>query len=142
MVRNALALAVLVMALALPAPRASAQVRKAAGGLPDLELLEGTTSSLGCHRELRGVGGFLGLILTAFLANSLGGLGFLNEEITSSGAQLVEQLIGAFAIAAWCAVISFVLFKILDATIGLRMNEDEETEGLDLVLHDERGYNL
>jgi Amt family ammonium transporter len=91
---------------------------------------------------VHGVGGFLGLVLTAFLANRLGGLGFLSEEITSSGAQVVQQVIGGVSIATWCGVVSFVLFKLIDVVIGLRVNDDEETEGLDLVLHDERGYNL
>jgi Amt family ammonium transporter len=46
------------------------------------------------------------------------------------------------ATIVWCGVISYVLFKILDAVIGLRVTEDEETEGLDIVLHNERGYTL
>jgi Amt family ammonium transporter len=91
---------------------------------------------------VHGIGGFLGLFLTAFLANRLGGQGFLSEEITTSGAQFTEQLIGAFSIAIWCGVVSFILFKVIDAVVGLRVNEDEETEGLDLTQHDERGYNL
>jgi Amt family ammonium transporter len=92
--------------------------------------------------SVHGVGGFLGLLLTAFLANRLGGQGFLNEEITTSGAQFIEQFIGAGSIAIWCAVVSFILFKLIDMVIGLRVNEEQETEGLDLTQHDERGYNL
>ena len=91
---------------------------------------------------VHGIGGFLGLFMTAFLANRLGGQGFLSEEITSSGSQFTEQLIGAFSIAIWCGVVSFILFKVIDVVIGLRVNEEEETEGLDLTQHDERGYNL
>lgn len=91
---------------------------------------------------VHGVGGFLGLLLTAFLANRLGGQGFLNENITTSGAQFVEQAIGAVSIAIWCGAISFVLFKLIDLMIGLRVSEEEETEGLDLTQHEERGYNL
>ena len=91
---------------------------------------------------VHGVGGFLGLGLTAFLANRLGGQGFLNENITSSGAQFVEQVIGAVSIALWCGVISFILFKAIDMIVGLRVSEEQETEGLDLTQHDERGYNL
>lgn len=90
---------------------------------------------------VHGVGGFLGLLLTAFLANSLGGQGFLSETITGAGAQFVEQLIGGLSVATWCAVVSFILFKIIDAVVGLRVSEEEETEGLDLTQHDERGYN-
>jgi Amt family ammonium transporter len=91
---------------------------------------------------VHGVGGFLGLLLTAFLANRLGGHGFLNENITTSGAQFVEQVIGAGSIALWCGLVSFVLFKIIDLVVGLRVDEEEETEGLDLTQHDERGYYL
>ena len=83
--------------------------------------------------------GVLGTLLTAvFAAESMGGLGLE----TSIGSQFVTQSIGVIATIAWCGVISFVLFKILDAVIGLRVTEDEETEGLDIVLHNERGYTL
>lgn len=88
---------------------------------------------------VHGVGGILGTLLTAvFAAKSMGGLG-LKGSIAS---QLVTQLIGVAATLLWCAVISFILLKIIDAVIGLRVSGDEETEGLDLVLHDERGYNF
>jgi Amt family ammonium transporter len=90
---------------------------------------------------VHGVGGFLGLFLTAFLANRLGGRGFLNEAIESSGAQFVEQVIGAVAIAAWCGVVSLLLLKLVDLAIGWRVTLDEETEGLDITQHDERAYN-
>jgi len=90
---------------------------------------------------VHGVGGFLGLIMTAFLANRLGGQGFLNDAITTSGGQLFEQVLGALAIAIWCGIASYLLFKITDIVIGLRVSEEQETEGLDLTQHDERGYN-
>jgi Amt family ammonium transporter len=90
---------------------------------------------------VHGVGGFLGLAMTALLANRLGGRGFLNENITSSGQQFVEQMIGAVSIALWCGIVSLVLFKVIDVVIGLRVSDEEETEGLDITQHDERGYN-
>ncbi len=90
---------------------------------------------------VHGVGGFLGLAMTALLANRLGGGGFLNENITSSGQQFVEQMIGAVSIALWCGIVSLVLFKVIDVVIGLRVSDEEETEGLDITQHDERGYN-
>ncbi len=90
---------------------------------------------------VHGVGGFLGLFMTAFLANRLGGQGFLNDQITSSGQQFVEQLIGAVAIAVWCGIVSLVLFKLLDVVIGLRVSEEQETEGLDITQHEERAYS-
>ena len=110
-------------------------------GVTGLKKILGADDSLDVF-PVHGVGGFLGLGLTAFLANRLGGQGFLNENITSSGAQFVEQAIGAVSIALWCGVISFILFKAIDMIVGLRVSEEQETEGLDLTQHDERGYNL
>jgi len=87
---------------------------------------------------VHGLGGMLGLLLTAVFAASLDGLGLE----TSMGAQFVTQLIGIVAVTIWCAVLSFIILKVVDKTIGLRVSTDEETEGLDLVLHNERGYTL
>ncbi len=88
---------------------------------------------------VHGVGGILGTFLTGLLAaEAFGGLGLES----SIGEQLLTQSIGILATIAWCGIISYVLLKGLDATIGLRVSTEEETEGLDLVLHDERGYNL
>lgn len=88
---------------------------------------------------VHGVGGVLGTLLTAvFAAEALGGLGLE----TTIGAQLVTQAIGVVATVAWCGLISFVLLKLVDAVTGLRVEEEEETEGLDLVLHNERGYYI
>jgi len=89
---------------------------------------------------VHGVGGILGLVMLAFLSDSLGGLG-LDEGVTASG-QLMTQLCGIGATILWCGVVSYVLLKLIDLMIGLRVNEEEETEGLDIVLHEERGYNL
>ena len=52
------------------------------------------------------------------------------------------QFTGVAATFAWCAIASWVILKVIDATIGLRVTSDQETEGLDTVLHDETGYNL
>ena len=87
---------------------------------------------------VHGLGGMLGLLLTAVFAASLDGLGLE----TSMGAQFVTQLIGIVAVTIWCAVLCFIILKLIDKTIGLRVSIDEETEGLDIVLHNERGYTL
>ncbi len=87
---------------------------------------------------VHGLGGMLGLLLTAVFAASLDGLGLE----TSMGAQFVTQLIGIVATTIWCAVLCFIILKLIDKTIGLRVSTDEETEGLDIVLHNERGYTL
>lgn len=89
---------------------------------------------------VHGVGGFLGLFMTAFFANRLGGLGFLNDSIETSLQQLFEQVLGACAIAVWCGVITLILFKLIDLLVGVRVNDEDETIGLDLTQHDERGY--
>ncbi|NNE38447.1 MAG: ammonium transporter, partial [Gammaproteobacteria bacterium] len=60
----------------------------------------------------------------------------------SIGSQLVTQGIGVVATIAWCGIATFIILKLVDAMVGIRVTEEEETEGLDLVLHDERGYNL
>lgn len=88
---------------------------------------------------VHGVGGILGTMLTAvFAAESMGGLGL----DVSIGSQLVTQAIGVVATIVWCGIASFIILKLVDAMVGLRVTEEEETEGLDLVLHDERGYNF
>ena len=87
---------------------------------------------------VHGIGGMLGLLLTAVFAASLDGLGL--EK--SMGAQFVTQLIGVVATTVWCAALSFIILKVIDKIIGLRVSSDQETEGLDLALHNERGYSL
>lgn len=90
---------------------------------------------------VHGVGGFLGILLTAmFVSKSVGGMG-LPEGVTIAG-QLGVQALGAVVILAWCGVATFVLLKLVNMFVPLRVNEDEETEGLDLVLHEERGYDI
>ncbi|MDH3288138.1 MAG: ammonium transporter [Betaproteobacteria bacterium] len=90
---------------------------------------------------VHGVGGILGTILTGvFAATALGGVGY--AEGMGMGSQVLVQLVGVLAVGAWCAVITFVLLKVTDALVGLRMTSEEETEGLDTVLHNETGYNL
>ncbi len=89
---------------------------------------------------VHGVGGIVGLLMLAFLSNRLGGLG-LDEGVTAMH-QFGVQLIGVAATIAWCGVISLVLLKAIDGIIGLRVDPDDETEGLDITLHEESGYNL
>jgi Amt family ammonium transporter len=90
---------------------------------------------------VHGVGGFTGLLLTAvFSATAFDGLG-LPEGVTI-GAQLVTQLIGALATAVWCGIATFVILKVVNVFTPLRVTPEQENEGLDLVLHEERGYSL
>ncbi len=88
---------------------------------------------------VHGGGGILGTMLAGvFVVKGLGGVG-LSEGVSMSH-QLLTQLIGVVATIVWCAVLSYVILKALDATIGLRVSDQQETEGLDLVEHGERGY--
>ncbi len=90
---------------------------------------------------VHGVGGMIGLLLTGiFSAQSWGGVGL--DEGVSMGGHIWIQLIGIIATVIWCGIASFVLLKIIDAVVPLRVSAEEETEGLDLVLHEESGYNL
>jgi len=89
---------------------------------------------------VHGVGGIIGLLLTAvFSAAAVGGVGLDEGGI---GGQFMTQVIGIVATLAWCGGATFVLLKVIDMIVPLRVSADEETEGLDLVLHEESGYNL
>ena len=107
---------------------ASTKVKKALGYDDSLDVW-------GVH----GVAGIVGAILTGVFADaSLGGAGL--EEGVTIGSQVWVQLISVIGTLFYGGIVSFVLLKIIDTAIGLRVNEEEETQGLDLSLHDERGY--
>jgi Amt family ammonium transporter len=89
---------------------------------------------------VHGVGGVLGTLCAGLFVGTLGGAG-LAEGMTMGG-QVWIQFVGAAATFVYCAVATLVILKIIDAVIGLRVSADEETEGLDIVLHDETGYNM
>ena len=90
---------------------------------------------------VHGIGGIVGALLTGvFVAKSLGGNG-LAEGMTI-GTQVWAQLLSIIITIAWSGILSFIILKIVDATVGLRVEEDEERMGLDLSQHNERGYNL
>jgi Amt family ammonium transporter len=94
---------------------------------------------------VHGVGGMLGTLLAGiFCSTQLGifsGNGF-SDGIDSIGGQLMVQATGVVSTLVYTVVVTFVLLKLVDALVGLRVDPDEETQGLDLVLHDERGYDL
>jgi Amt family ammonium transporter len=88
------------------------------------------------------VGGIIGALLTGvFAAEALGGTGF-GSGISSIGGQVQTQAIGIIATIVYTGIVSFILLKVIDGVMGLRVNEEQEAEGLDVALHDERGYNL
>ncbi len=86
------------------------------------------------------VGGIIGALLTGvFAAASLGGVKGDGFSIVS---QVITQAQGVLVTIVWCGVVTYVILKVLDAVMGLRVSEEQETEGLDLSQHEERGYNL
>jgi len=90
---------------------------------------------------VHGVGGALGTTLTGvFAAAYFGGVGY--PEKVTMGSQVLVQLTGVLATAVWSGVITWMLLKLTGALVGMRVEADEETEGLDTALHNEKGYDL
>ncbi|MCH7646435.1 MAG: ammonium transporter [Nitrospinae bacterium] len=90
---------------------------------------------------VHGIGGIVGALLTGvFVSSSFGGAG-LSEGMTMVG-QVGIQVLGVTGTIVYCGIASYAILKVVDAVVGLRVDEEEETLGLDLSLHDERGYNL
>jgi Amt family ammonium transporter len=89
---------------------------------------------------VHGVGGVLGSLLVAYLAlPGFGGLG-LAEGVTA-GRQFMVQLSSVVITVLWTGIASYVILKIIGAVIGLRVDQQDEIEGLDLSQHGERGYH-
>ena len=88
------------------------------------------------------IGGIVGAMLTGvFCAEALGGSGFGVESGTMGG-QLVAQATGVLATLIYTAIGTFVILKVVDLAIGLRVSDEDESVGLDVALHNETGYNL
>lgn len=108
------------------------------GGLKRMLGADDAFDVFGVH----GVGGILGAILTGvFAAQSLGGTGGLTPDTFTMGGQVWIQIKSVLFTMVWSGVVSFIAFKIADLTIGLRVTEEEEREGLDISSHGETAYN-
>ncbi len=94
---------------------------------------------------VHGVGGILGTFLAGIFASPrlgvFSGRGFA-VGIESMARQVMVQLVGIGATLLYTLVVSFVLYKLIDRVLGLRVSADEETEGLDIAQHNEVGYDL
>ncbi|MEC8743525.1 MAG: ammonia channel protein, partial [Pseudomonadota bacterium] len=89
---------------------------------------------------VHGVGGIVGTLLVAVLAtDSFSGLG-LAEGMTVTS-QLSVQAASVAITVLWTAIASYIILKVISATIGLRVDEQDEIEGLDISQHGERGYH-
>jgi len=90
---------------------------------------------------VHGIGGIIGALLTGvFVAARFGGAGLPHG--VSMGDQFLKQCLGVGVTLVYDAVLTFIILKVIDAVIGLRVTDEQETEGLDLALHDERSYSL
>lgn len=116
-------------------------------GVNGLKKLLGADDSLDVF-GVHGVGGIVGALLTGvFNTQALGGPGLVGDWVTASvvsngiGAQVWIQLKGVLLTIVWSGVVAFIAFKIADLTLGLRVSEEEEREGLDISAHGETAYN-
>ncbi|VTU15680.1 Ammonia transporter [Variovorax sp. PBL-H6] len=116
-------------------------------GVNGLKHMLGADDSLDVF-GVHGVGGIVGALLTGvFNTQALGGPGLVGDWVTASvvsngiGAQVWIQLKAVLLTIVWSGVVSFVAYKIVDLTIGLRVSEEEEREGLDISAHGETAYN-
>ena len=118
-------------------------------GVNGLKKLLGADDSLDVF-GVHGVGGIVGALLTGvFHAQALGGPGMVPDWTTAAmatnpdgiGAQVWIQLKAVLLTIVWSGVVSLIAYKIVDLTIGLRVPEDEEREGLDITSHGETAYS-
>ncbi|OZA12074.1 MAG: ammonia channel protein, partial [Hydrogenophilales bacterium 17-62-8] len=107
-------------------------------GVTGLKKMLGYDDSLDVF-GIHGIGGIIGAIGTGiFVSPALGGVGV---DGYTMGGQVVTQATGVIITIVWSGVVSFVAFKLIDMTMGLRVTEEQEREGLDTASHGERAYN-
>jgi Amt family ammonium transporter len=116
-------------------------------GVNGLKRMLGADDSLDVF-GVHGVGGIVGALLTGvFNTQALGGPGLVTDWVTATvgsngiAAQVWIQLKAVLVTVVWSGVVAFVAFKIVDLTIGLRVTEEEEREGLDISSHGETAYS-
>ena len=116
-------------------------------GVTGLKKLLGADDALDVF-GVHGIGGILRALLTGvFNTWRLGGTGvtdYVNNKVidTEIGAQLWIQAQAVLTSLIWSGMVAFICYKIVDMTIGLRVSEEAEREGLDTATHGERAYNL
>jgi len=107
-------------------------------GVSGLKKMLGADDSLDVF-GIHGIGGIIGALLVGvFGAPGLGGTG---DDDFSIGGQLFIQAEGVVITMVWSAVVAFIAYKIVDMTLGLRVSEEAEREGLDITSHGETAYN-
>jgi Amt family ammonium transporter len=104
-------------------------------GATSLKRMLGYDDSLDAF-GVHGIGGIVGALLTGvFAVKEIGGVSGMLE---GNGGQVMIQVVGVGATVIYTAVASFIILKVIDMVIGLRVSEEEEREGLDVSLHGER----
>jgi len=91
---------------------------------------------------VHGIGGILGTLATGLLAQKILNPGGADGLFFGSGNMLISQIIAVSVTAIYSFVITVIILKVIDWTIGLRVDEDAEFEGLDISQHGESGYTL
>ena len=93
---------------------------------------------------VHGVGGMLGIIILSFVGDPDGFLGSGASGISEAGAldQMVTQMIGIALIFVWTAVFTWIILKGIALVTDLRVDDETESQGLDIMSHGERGYNM
>ncbi|MCZ6532575.1 MAG: ammonium transporter [SAR324 cluster bacterium] len=91
---------------------------------------------------IHGIGGLLGALLTGVLATTAFDPEGASGLLEGNAAQLGVQAVAVLATAAYAAIVTFIIVKVLDLTMGLRVEEEVEREGLDVILHGEQGYRI
>ena len=91
---------------------------------------------------VHGVGGIIGIIMVSFLGVQGGFLGSSAGEEWVTTEQFLIQIKGIFVIGIWTAIATWIILKVLGSFTPLRVSEEEEYEGLDVVEHEERSYDL
>jgi Amt family ammonium transporter len=116
-------------------------------GVNGLKRLLGADDSLDVF-GVHGVGGIVGALLTGIFNNqALGGPGLVTDWVTAAVGsvpvmdQFITQLKAVLVTVVWSGVVSIIAYKIVDLTIGLRVGEEEEREGLDITSHGETAYS-
>lgn len=90
---------------------------------------------------VHGVGGLMGTTMAGiFVADYLGGAGLAQGRSILD--QVGVQLTGALSVLIWTALATFLILKLVSVFVTLRVDDEEETEGLDLSSHEEKGYNF
>ncbi len=106
-------------------------------GATSLKRMMGYDDSLDAF-GVHGIGGIVGALLTGVFAVKAIGGDAASGLIEGNASQVVTQLVGVAATVAYTAVASYIILKVIDMVIGLRVSEEEEREGLDVSLHGER----